>query len=439
MSSLLFRNVEVGGHNVDVRVTGDTIAAVGHDLDIDGADVVDGRGGALIPGLHDHHVHLLAMAAARRSVDLTGLTDVEGIGSALQRAAATNSTARWLRATGWHEPELDRETLDRLVPDRPVRVQHRSGALWVLNSRALEAAGFDEPTGRLFGMDDALRERIPPDEPLDVAAVGQRFLSFGVTGVTDASPTDRPEDIELLAESGLHVLAMSAPTLNFEGAGPAKLILADHALPGLDEVLDAIRTAHGDGRPIAVHCVTAAALVLALAAWDEAGASTGDRIEHGSVIPPELIPTIAAHGLTVVTQPNFVGERGDDYLADVDAHDIPSLYRCRSLLDGGVDVGFGTDAPFGDPDPWLAIKAATNRRTTAGAIVGAGERVDAATALDKFLGDPRRPGGPPRRVEEGAPADLVLLEAPLADVLAEPSAERVRATVSRSSGVAWRP
>jgi predicted amidohydrolase YtcJ len=318
-------------------------------------------------------------------------------------------------------------------------VQHRSGALWVLNSRALEATGFDEPTGRLFGMDDVLRERIPPDEPLDLATVGRRFIRTGVTGVTDATPTDRPEDVELLAASRLHVLAMSAPTLTFEDAGPAKLILADHGLPGLDEVVDAVRTAHADRRPIAVHCVTAAGLVLAIAAWDEAGAAEGDRIEHGSVIPPELIPTIAHHRLTVVTQPNFVAERGDDYLADVDEHDLPSLYRCRSLLDGGVPVAFGTDAPFGNPDPWRAIKAAVERRTTTGAVVGEDERIDAARALDMFLGDPRRPGGPPRRVETGTPADLVLLDAPLADVLAEPSAERVRLTLSRSSGVAWRP
>ncbi|MBV8162513.1 MAG: amidohydrolase, partial [Acidimicrobiia bacterium] len=42
---------------------------------------------------------------------------------------------------------------------------------------------------------------------------------------------------------------------------------------------------------------------------------------------------------------------------------------------------------------------------------------------------PRSPGGPPRRVEPGARADLVLLDAPLAEALAEPSAERVRLTM----------
>jgi hypothetical protein len=55
--------------------------------------------------------------------------------------------------------------------------------------------------------------------------------------------------------------------------------------------------------------------------------------------------------------------------------------------------------------------------------------VDAATALSLYLGDPTDPGGPPRRVTTGAPADLCLLDAPLRDVLAAPSAGRVRATL----------
>jgi predicted amidohydrolase YtcJ len=175
--------------------------------------------------------------------------------------------------------------------------------------------------------------------------------------------------------------------------------------------------------------VTAAGLVLALAAWEEVGVQPGDRIEHGSVIPDECVPMLATRGLTVVTQPNFVAERGDDYLAEVDAADQPFLYRCRSLLDAGVPVAFGTDAPFGDADPWKAIAAAVHRRTASGAALLPAEGVDAQTALALFLSHPRAPGGPSRRIETGAPADLALLDAPLAEVLAEPSSERVQMTL----------
>jgi hypothetical protein len=69
------------------------------------------------------------------------------------------------------------------------------------------------------------------------------------------------------------------------------------------------------------------------------------------------------------------------------------------------------------------------RRTAGGAVLGEGERVDAQAALDLFLGALDAPGGPPRRVEVGASADLCLLHVPLADALAEPDASAVRSTL----------
>ena len=71
--SLIFRNVEVSGRRCDVCIEGPTVIGVGNTVDSAQGDVVDGRGGALLPGLHDHHVHILAMAAADRSVQLAGL------------------------------------------------------------------------------------------------------------------------------------------------------------------------------------------------------------------------------------------------------------------------------------------------------------------------------------------------------------------------------
>jgi predicted amidohydrolase YtcJ len=119
---------------------------------------------------------------------------------------------------------------------------------------------------------------------------------------------------------------------------------------------------------------------------------------------------------------------GDRYLRDVDPDDVPHLYRCGSLLAQGVPVGGSTDAPFGPADPWLAIRAATERRTRTGAAVGADEALGPARALELFLSPPDAPGAAPRRVCAGAPGDLVLLDAPLEVALDQPSADRVRAT-----------
>jgi predicted amidohydrolase YtcJ len=479
MTELLLREVIVEGRLVDVRASDGTITSVGPRLQARrGETIIDGRRGALIPGLHDHHIHLLALAAAERSVSVGPAVTPDATAFAGALAAADRSLARgaWLRAVGYHESiagPLDRWRLDDIVRDRPVRVQHRTGIEWVLNSRGVELTGLDveapgpsgaadwtgdipaitdpvvgverdpdgRPTGRLRGLDRWLRDRLPRERPPDLAAVGERLSRLGVTGVTDATPIDRVEDLAPLADAvatGLlpqRTVVTGGPTLAAAEMpspltrGPVKLVIADHALPSLDELVRWVRTAHEQDRPVAVHCVTRTALALTVAALDAAGALIGDRIEHGSVVPPELRRLVASLGLVVVTQPNFVAERGDRYLAEVDADDQPHLYPCRSLLDAGIGVGGGTDAPFGDPDPWLAIRAAVERRTAAGAPLGLREAVSPERALALFLTPPDDPGGEVRRVRPGAPADLCLLDASLSQVLEEPSSDRVVLTL----------
>ncbi len=98
--------------------------------------------------------------------------------------------------------------------------------------------------------------------------------------------------------------------------------------------------------------------MLALSAWEQVPAIDGDRIEHGSVLPVELLDRVRTLGLRIVTQPGFVLDRGDRYLAEVEHDDQPHLYRCRSLIDAGIPVAGSTDAPFGPEDPWQAVLAA---------------------------------------------------------------------------------
>jgi predicted amidohydrolase YtcJ len=464
---LFLRDVAVDGRRVDVRARGGAIAEVGAGLRPGpGAEVMDGRGGALLPGLHDHHIHLLATAAARASVSV-GPGDVEGevgLVAALRRADAALPHGRWLRAVGYHESvagDLDRALLDALVPHRPLRVQHRGGARWTLNSAAIDAVDLEGAappgaerdahgrlTGRLHRTDAWLRDRLPHDEPPDLAGLGTALCQCGVTGVTDATPFHRLADLDALADAAAtgalpqRVVVMGGPELAgaaFHGPlapGPVKLVIDDADYPELDTLARQMSDAHRHHRPVAVHCVTRTSVVLALAAWEIAGAPPRDRIEHGSVIPPALHGSMAALGLTVVTQPGFIADRGDQYLADVDPDDLPHLYPCRSLLAAGIRVAGSTDAPYSDIDPWAAIRAAANRTTAGGSVISAVEAVPPMRALQLFLGPPDNPGGPPRTVTPRAPADLCLLGLPLEPALRRLAADDVVWTCVRRSASA---
>ncbi|MCH5675606.1 amidohydrolase family protein [Streptomyces gilvus] len=441
---ILIRAAEVAGHRADVRLVGDRVAEIAPALrPRRDEEVIDANGGALLPGLVDHHVHLYALAAAAHSTPCgpPSVRTADGLRSAL--AAATTDPHGWIRGVGYHESvagDLDSATLDRLHPDRPVRIQHRSGALWILNSRGAERLGLataDHPaierapdgsaTGRLWRADRWIRSRLPNTSPPDLSAVGAQLARYGITAVTDATPDLEPAAIDGLsaaARSGalpqrVHVLGapLHMPLPAPLTAGPYKIVLADSGLPDLDALTTRIRTVHTAGRAVAAHCVTREALVLLLAALEEAGGHLGDRIEHAALVPADLLDELADRRLRVVTQPGFLAHRGDDYRRDVPPDEHRDLYRCASLRAAGVPLALSSDAPYGPVNPWSVIRAAVARRTPSGAILSPAEQLSSRQALDAYLAPPEKPGGPPRRLRPGAPADLLLLDRPLTAVL----------------------
>jgi predicted amidohydrolase YtcJ len=455
----------------DVRIDGGRVAELGTGLHRQrGEAVIDARGGAVLPGLHDHHCHLRAMVAAASSVAV-GPSDVNSATAFATRLkdAAHGAGRGWVRATGYHESvagPLDRHRLDAIVGDHPLRVQHRSGGLWVVSSAGLRGLGVvDGPTGgdpdglerdergvatgRLWRLDRWLHQRLPSTEAggavserEGLGALGRAAAAYGVTGLTDATPEEDDDALATLATAHLDgvlpqrlvlMRARPAQARNLRlpstvGLGPVKVILDDDRLPGLDDLAARIGACRDAGDRVAIHCVTAPQLVLTLAAYQDAGARPGDRIEHAAVVAENLLDTLRCLRVSVVTQPNFVAERGDEYRRDLPPGELDELWRARSLVQAGVTVAAGTDAPFGRPDPWAAIRAAAERTSRRGYPVGAAERVEARRALGWFLADPNRLERR-RRVQPDVPADLCILRLPLGDALAHPDASVVRGCV----------
>jgi len=424
---LIKRATLLDGTTTDIRA-GARIEDVRPDLTPrPGEGVLDAGGGTVLPGLHDHHVHLHSAASALDSLSVgpPAVRTKDQLAHALSNAVP--GPDGWIRAVGYHESvagELDRTVLDAVRAQVPVRVQHRSGALWMLNSAALGRVGLaGHPDGRLRSADPwskALQRR-----ETDLAELSRRITATGVTGVTDATP-----DLDV---EGLVSLMMAHRSGQFRPGVrvlvPGKKILHDDRLD-LEALTEWIGDRHRSGQPVAVHCVTAAQLVVTIAALRAAGSHPFDRIEHAAVVPDDNLADLADLGVTVVTQPNFVAERGDQYLAEVPEHEQGQLWRVASLLEANISVALSTDMPFGDGDPWAAMRAAVSRTTPSGQVLNARERVSARTALTMFLGWSDRPDRP-RTVEIGEPGDLCVLSEPPAAVLGELDAGLVAATLIR--------
>jgi len=122
--------------------------------------------------------------------------------------------------------------------------------------------------------------------------------------------------------------------------------------------------------------------MLTLAAIEMAGPVYGDRIEHAAIADPAAIEWMKTLGIIIVTQPNFISERVDAYLKDVPETEHENLWRLKAFAAAGLRLAAGSDAPFGDLNPWAAMQSAVNR------------------------------GAAPRTVEVGGLADLVVLDRP---------------------------
>lgn len=364
---------------------------------------VDCRGGVLLPGLCDHHLHLLGEAAQRQSLDLSAAAGTE---AALIRAAAARGP---VRATGLVEADgWDRHRIDAIAPDVPVRIAARTGGLWVLNSMALDQVlsrlptvpdaferGADgHPNGRVWRGDVLLRgaaSALP-----DLAPIGADLARWGVTSVTDASVTTDQAQAARIAGAAMGALPqrlclMSGGALepgSGFAVGPGKILIDDADLPPLDDMVHRIVRFHNADRNVGVHCVTPAELAMTLAAFAEAGVRAGDRIEHGAMVSAPAAEEIARMGLTVVANPAFLRNRGDRYLAQLDAQDRADLIPLRRLIDGGCRVLGGSDAPYGPLNPWEAIAAATDRATGSGAPIGAQQAILAEEALGIYANSP---------------------------------------------------
>jgi predicted amidohydrolase YtcJ len=326
--------------------------------------------------------------------------------------AANPGDDGWIRAIGYHESvagDLDRARLDALRPTTPMRIQHRSGVLWILNSAALARIGLaDHPDGRLRsadGWDAAL-----PRRNSGLAALSGALSGYGVTGVTDATPDLSADDCACLTTELAQRVACLAP---------GKIILHDDRLD-LEELARWIGERHADGRIIAVHCVTTAQLVVTVAALRAAGTRPGDRIEHAAMVPEENLADLADLGVTVVTQPNFLAERGEQYDRDIAPDEKSQLWRLASLMAAGIPVAGSTDAPFGNPDPWAAMRAAVKRPVA--------ERVSPLDALRLFLGTAERPALP-RTVAPAQPGDLCVLRVPPHEALRTLASDLVATTI----------
>lgn len=141
------------------------------------------------------------------------------------------------------------------------------------------------------------------------------------------------------------------------------------------------------------------------------------RIEHFIYPSPEAAATAAALGVVPVVNPIFLSMVDRGYLELIDEETLARGFPMRSLLDAGLTVAAGSDAPVADANPLAGMACAVDRATAAGDPFRPGEAVSLAEVLDMYTRAGAVAGGWGDELGVIAPgrlADLVVLDGDLA-------------------------
>ncbi len=447
---------------VDVLVEDGLVTTVAAHLDPrTGVEEVDADGRWCAPGLWDQHVHFTQWTLASQRLDLAPARSPEQV---LALVAERVTALPGIPIVGWgHRPggwprDVTVSELDAVTGETPVVLIAGDGHHAWLNTTALlhlampvrdsvvretEWFAVYPRLVTLVGNDGTSPEAFR--RTLDAAAargiVGMVDFEFG--GSREAWAERWTQDCDLLrvrwatyADTLDEVIAaglrtgdplpgcddratmgslkiISDGSLNTRTAWCCDPYADAHRLehpagqPNLSgpELRELLARAHAGGLEVSTHAIGDAAVTEALAGYAETGAH--GSLEHAQLVSREDVRRMAELGVRASVQPaHLLDDR--DLTEQVWPGRAERCFAFRWMLDDGVELALGSDAPVSPLDPWLAIAAAVHRSADERDPWHSEQALTPAEALAASV------DGQPT-VGVGSPGDLVLLDAdPLA-------------------------
>lgn len=444
---------------MDVLVLDDKVAGVGPGLSVpSGVEEHRADGRWLIPGLWDAHVHLGQWTVTSQRLDLASTRSPE---EATRLVAERLAEVPDVPVVGWGHrlSRWDRDPtvaeLDAVAPEVPVVLIGGDGHNAWLNSAGLMALAL--PTrdrvvfeaewfaayGRLVTLVGA--EQTSPAayrRTLEAAA------ALGVTGIVDFEFSGGAADWAERFADGCDLLRIRMATYadgldevlglglrtgdplpgctrpDAGGSvtmGPLKVIsdgslntrtawccepYADGSGLGAanqtaDELRDLMLRARAGGLEVATHAIGDAAVREAMDCYAATGAA--GSIEHAQLIRRDDVRRMADLGLRASVQPaHLLDDR--DATEKVWPDRADRSFALRWMLDDGVTLALGSDAPVSQLDPWLAMAAAVHRSGDERAAWHPEQSITPREALAASVDGAGT-------VRSGSPADLALLDA----------------------------
>ncbi len=156
-----------------------------------------------------------------------------------------------------------------------------------------------------------------------------------------------------------------------------------------EEIHEAVADAVRHGFQLGIHANGDVAIDRVLNAYERAerradelglGPDPRFRIEHCSLVNPDLLERIAAVGAVPTPFYTYVHYHGNKW-TEYGEEKMRWMFAHRSFLDHGVPVAAGSDYPPGPFDPMMAIQSMVTRTDMQGRVWGPNQRIGVREAL----------------------------------------------------------
>ncbi len=405
---------------------------------------IDMKEKIILPGLIDAHLHVFGLGRHLEVLRLKGSGSISEMQNKLSEYSTDNE---WIEGRGWDQGIFEdkryphKDDLDRIVSDKPVILFRACHHIAIVNSIALEIAGIDanttdpeggeierdakgEPTGIL--KENALRLITPFIR--QSREIRKRMILAGIKeclgmGLTSVQPNDGGTwDIykELQEEGKLPVrvsLTLNHDELSREntptpgsrinrlyfdrvklfadgslGAQTAAMREAytDTGKLGIpiysqEEMNDLVAVAKKAGARVEIHAIGDRAAEIMINAVEFNNITDRPILTHAQILGKDLVERISRLGIIANIQPPFIITDGvwvDDRIGLSDRREYS--YAWKTMLDAGIHVAGGSDAPIESSNPLLGMYSAIFREDINGKVWREEERLSFDEALQIY-------------------------------------------------------